>query len=232
MKATGAVCKCGDGLCQRILWCAPKPTMASFEELEKVNSQFTASVGKCMLHVYLQSTFIAWLNSLTVKYWHPQLTLWTHILLLAPTKLHLLVTAEVSLLRLQRGKVREYESLLSCSRFLSQSILFFISFLGTCPQTLPMWACLPSHTLLVPNSVWILAYNVFAYCDEWSFIKPLCKVIGVSHLYSWSYEFSMEKWSNAANLDTTKIMLGLLQKVWHHSGSAADCFLHGWAPFW
>jgi len=40
------------GLCQRILWCAPKPTMASFEELEKVDRQFTTAVGKynkCML---------------------------------------------------------------------------------------------------------------------------------------------------------------------------------------
>lgn len=34
------------GLCQRVLWCAPKPTVASFEELEKVDNQFTASVGK------------------------------------------------------------------------------------------------------------------------------------------------------------------------------------------
>ena len=63
------------GLCQRILWCAPKPTMAPFEELEKVDSQFTASVGKhrqCMLY----ELFTAWLNSaLTVEYWHSQFVL-------------------------------------------------------------------------------------------------------------------------------------------------------------
>ena len=34
------------GLCQRILWCVPKPTLASFMELEKVDRQFAASIGK------------------------------------------------------------------------------------------------------------------------------------------------------------------------------------------
>ena len=33
------------GLCQRVLWCVPKPSVASFEELEKVDHQFAASIG-------------------------------------------------------------------------------------------------------------------------------------------------------------------------------------------
>lgn len=33
------------GLCQRVLWCVPKPTVAIFEELEKVDQDFSASIG-------------------------------------------------------------------------------------------------------------------------------------------------------------------------------------------
>ena len=33
------------GLCQRILWCVPKPTLASFMELEKVDRGFSAAIG-------------------------------------------------------------------------------------------------------------------------------------------------------------------------------------------
>lgn len=33
-------------LCQQTMWCASKPTIASFEVLEKEYSQFTASVDK------------------------------------------------------------------------------------------------------------------------------------------------------------------------------------------
>jgi hypothetical protein len=41
------------GFCQRILWCVPKPTMASFSELEKVDGQFSASVGIHVIPVVL-----------------------------------------------------------------------------------------------------------------------------------------------------------------------------------
>ena len=34
------------GLCQRFLWCVPKPTVVSFEELEEVDRDFSASIGK------------------------------------------------------------------------------------------------------------------------------------------------------------------------------------------
>ena len=33
------------GLCQRFLWCVPKPTPVAFEELQKVNQEFSASIG-------------------------------------------------------------------------------------------------------------------------------------------------------------------------------------------
>lgn len=33
------------GLCQRFLWFAPKPTPIPFDELEKVNRDFSASIG-------------------------------------------------------------------------------------------------------------------------------------------------------------------------------------------
>jgi hypothetical protein len=49
------------GFCQRILWCVPKPTMASFSELEKVDGQFSASV------VGLMSS--QWKNDKSVRTW-------------------------------------------------------------------------------------------------------------------------------------------------------------------
>ena len=48
------------GLSQRILWFAPKPNPAPFEELEKVDINFTSSLGEhCMctvcIHMYTMS---------------------------------------------------------------------------------------------------------------------------------------------------------------------------------
>ena len=34
------------GLCQQFLWLAPKPVTVAFDDLEQVDSQFSASVGK------------------------------------------------------------------------------------------------------------------------------------------------------------------------------------------
>ena len=34
------------GLCQRFLWLVPKPKVVSFNELQKVNDQFSASIGE------------------------------------------------------------------------------------------------------------------------------------------------------------------------------------------
>ena len=34
------------GLCQRFLWFVPKPTPVPFNELEKVNVDFTACIGE------------------------------------------------------------------------------------------------------------------------------------------------------------------------------------------
>ena len=36
------------GLCQRLLWCVPKPSATPFEELEKVYRNFSASLGNIM----------------------------------------------------------------------------------------------------------------------------------------------------------------------------------------
>lgn len=42
------------GFSQRFLWCIPKPRIVRFEELQKVNSEFSTSVGKfgnfCMMY--------------------------------------------------------------------------------------------------------------------------------------------------------------------------------------
>lgn len=37
------------GLCQRFLWFVPKPTPVPFDELEKVNAEFTADIGMYVL---------------------------------------------------------------------------------------------------------------------------------------------------------------------------------------
>ena len=34
------------GLCQRFLWLVPKPTVVSFDRLQKVDKDFTTSIGK------------------------------------------------------------------------------------------------------------------------------------------------------------------------------------------
>jgi len=34
------------GLCQRFLWVVPQPTVVSFEKLQRVNKEFTTSIGK------------------------------------------------------------------------------------------------------------------------------------------------------------------------------------------
>lgn len=39
------------GLCQRFLWFVPQPTPIPFDELTKVNREFSASVGMLILHV-------------------------------------------------------------------------------------------------------------------------------------------------------------------------------------
>ena len=33
------------GLCQRLLWCVPKPKVTSFDDLEKVDKDFSTSIG-------------------------------------------------------------------------------------------------------------------------------------------------------------------------------------------
>lgn len=37
------------GLCQRFLWLAPKPVTVAFDDLQQVDSQFSASVGKKLI---------------------------------------------------------------------------------------------------------------------------------------------------------------------------------------
>ena len=38
------------GLCQRFMWFVPQPTPVPFDDLEKVNRDFSASIG---IHMYL-----------------------------------------------------------------------------------------------------------------------------------------------------------------------------------
>ena len=40
------------GLCQRFLWFVPQPTPVPFDELTKVNREFSASVGVLITSVY------------------------------------------------------------------------------------------------------------------------------------------------------------------------------------
>lgn len=37
------------GLCQRFLWLVPKPTPVSFEQLQQVDKEFSASIGNIIL---------------------------------------------------------------------------------------------------------------------------------------------------------------------------------------
>ena len=46
------------GLCQRFLWLAPKPLTVQFKELQSVNCQFSASVGKHHIKMYVKSNVL------------------------------------------------------------------------------------------------------------------------------------------------------------------------------
>ena len=61
------------GLCQRFLWCVPKPTMSSFDELEKIDSGFSASIGNMM---YVTCHHLALENHLCSYQCLPPSTLW------------------------------------------------------------------------------------------------------------------------------------------------------------
>ena len=45
------------GVCQRFMWFSPQQVSVPFEKLEKVNEEFSTSVGKSYLHVHVQSSY-------------------------------------------------------------------------------------------------------------------------------------------------------------------------------
>ena len=55
------------GLCQRFLWLAPKPVTVAFDDLEQVDSQFSASVGKKICSI----------GNETGKAMHMTITMWS-----------------------------------------------------------------------------------------------------------------------------------------------------------